>query len=86
MIFLRQIRSKSEIETEIHRRALEIANDDGDDGIDIPRPDIIALEYDGPAGALWDLGYVNFQGARYIEAAAREVGGRWDMLRVTPLG
>lgn len=82
MIMARQIRSKIEIEIEIHRRALEMANGDGDNGYDIPRPNIVELEYDGPAGALWDLGFVNFSGARYIEAAAREVSGRWDLLRV----
>lgn len=80
----RQAKSKDEIEIEIHRRALELAADAGDDGADIPRPTISELAYDGLAGALWDLTLLDFRGAGYVEAAAGELGSRWDLLREEP--
>ncbi len=80
MVAVREIKSKLAIENEIHRRALELAIEGGDSGKDIPQPSIIELEYDGPVGALWDLAFVNSNGAAYIEAAAREVSGGWDLL------
>jgi hypothetical protein len=43
-------------------------------------PSIVELGYDGPVGSLWELSFVDFNGAEYIEAAAREVSGRWDLL------
>ena len=76
---VRQIRSKVDIESEIHRRAVELALAAGDSGRDIPMPSIVGLEYDGPVGSLWDLSFVDFNGAAYVEAAAREISARWDL-------
>lgn len=76
---VREIRSKFDIEQAVHRRALELAIENGDSGVDIPQPTIVELNYDGPVGALWDLSFVDFNGAAYIEAAGREVSSSWDL-------
>jgi hypothetical protein len=81
MIYTRQTKSRDEIEIEIRRRALELAANAGEDGADIPKPTIVELAFDGMDGALWDLAFVDFRGAGYIEAAAREVSAGWYLKR-----